>query len=93
MKNAPQAPKTNTHAERFIRSVHAECTDRLLIHNEQHTRRVLAEYAEHHNSARPHRALQLRAPADNPNVIPFPAQHVQRHNLLRGLIHEYSDTS
>jgi hypothetical protein len=37
--------------------------------------------------------MQLRAPADDPNVIPFPAQGVQRHNVLGGLIHEYSDAS
>lgn len=93
LKSAPQAPKMNAHAERFIRSVRAECTDRILIYNEQHARRVLAEYAEHYNSARPHRALQLRAPADDPNVIPFPVQHVQRHDVLGGLIHAYSDAA
>ena len=83
----------NAHAERFIRSVRAECIDRILIYNEQHARRVLAEYAEHHNTGRPHRALQLRAPADDPNVIPFPAQRVQRHDVLGGLIHQYSDAA
>ena len=83
----------NAHAERFIRSVRAECIDRILIYNEQHARRVLAEYAEHHNFGRPHRALQLRAPADDPNVIPFPAQRVQRHDVLGGLIHQYSDAA
>ncbi len=92
LKSAPQAPKMNAHAERFIHSVRAECTDQMLIYNEQHARRVLAEYAEHYNSGRPHRALQLRAPADDPDVIPFPAQRIQRHDVLSGLIHEYRDT-
>jgi hypothetical protein len=93
LKTAPQAPKMNAHAERFIRSVRAECTDRILIYNEQHARHVLAQYAAHHNTGRPHRALQLRAPADNPNVIPFPAQRIHRHDILGGLIHEYHDTA
>ena len=93
LKSAPQVPKMNAHAERFIRTARAECTDRLLIYNEQHLRHVLAEYAEHYNSARPHRALQLRAPADDPDVIPFPAQRIQRHDVLGGLIHEYRDTA
>ncbi|MFD4950597.1 hypothetical protein [Streptomyces sp. NPDC058451] len=34
-----------------------------------------------------------RAPADDPNVMPFLAQRVQRHAILGGLIHEYSDAS
>jgi putative transposase len=47
----------NAYAERFVRTARTECTDRLLIYNEQHLRKVLAEYAEHYNTARPHRAL------------------------------------
>jgi transposase InsO family protein len=93
LKTAPQAPKMNAHVERFIRTARTECTDRLLIYNEQHARRVLADYAEHYNSSRPHRALQLRAPADDPDVIPFPAQRIKRHDLLGGIIHEYHDTA
>ncbi|MFF4652918.1 integrase core domain-containing protein [Streptomyces sp. NPDC001380] len=93
LKSAPQAPKMNAHAERFIRSVRAECSDRMLIYNERHARHVLAEYERHHNTGRPHRALQLRAPADDPDVIPFPAQRIQRHDVLGGLIHEYRDTA
>jgi putative transposase len=65
----------------------------MLIYNAQHARRVLAEYAEHHNCGRPHRALQLRAPADTPDVIPFPTQQIQRHDILNGLIHEYCNTA
>ncbi|MFI0938456.1 integrase core domain-containing protein [Streptomyces sp. NPDC021020] len=62
----------NTHAERAIRTTRAECTDRLLIYNEQHLRRVLTEYAEHYNAGRPHRALRLRAPGDDPKYHSFP---------------------
>ncbi|MER5916773.1 integrase core domain-containing protein [Streptomyces sp. NPDC001982] len=92
LKSAPQRPRMNAHAERFIRTVRAECTDRLADYNEQHLRQVLAEHAHHYNSGRPHRALDLRAPADGPAVIPFPAQRIQRHDVLGGLIHEYRNT-
>jgi putative transposase len=93
LKSAPQTPRMNAHAERFIRTARVECTDRLLIYNERHLRQVLAEYAHHYNAGRPHRALHLRAPADNPAVIPFPAQRIQQHDVLGGLIHEYRDTA
>ncbi|NEA56546.1 transposase [Streptomyces sp. SID13666] len=56
----------NAHAERFVRTARAECTDRLLVHDEPHLRRVLAEYADHYNAGRPHRARELRAPLDDP---------------------------
>ena len=39
-----------------------EVTDRMLIFGERHLHRVLAGYAAHYNTARPHRALQLRPP-------------------------------
>jgi putative transposase len=93
LKSAPQAPRMNAHAERAIRTIRAECTDRLLIYNEQHLRHVLAEYAQHYKNSRPHRALQLRAPTDDPNVTPFPAQRIHRHNILNGLIHEYRNAT
>ncbi|MET7928834.1 transposase [Streptomyces sp. NPDC005349] len=81
-------PRRGFHSQR-----RAECTDRIMIYHEQHARRVLDEYAEHHNSGRPHRALQLRAPADDPNVIPFPAQRIHRRDVLAGHIHEYGATA
>ncbi|MFF3933038.1 integrase core domain-containing protein [Streptomyces hirsutus] len=93
LKTTPQAPRMNAHAERFIRTARAECTDRLLICNEQHLRHVLAEYAERYDSSRPHRALDLRAPADGVDVIAFPAQRIQRHDVLGGLIHEYRNAA
>jgi putative transposase len=93
LKSAPQTPKMNAHAERPTRTARVECTDRILIYNAQHARRALTQYTEHYNSGRPHRALQLRAPAGHPDVIPLPAQRIQRHDDLDGPIHEYRNAA
>jgi putative transposase len=93
LTSAPQTPRMNAHAERFIRTARAECTDRLLVYNAQHLWHVLAQYARHYNSGRPHRALQLRAPVDDPDVIPFPAERIRRHDVLDGLIHKYHNAA
>ncbi|MFJ2203123.1 integrase core domain-containing protein [Streptomyces violaceusniger] len=69
----PQSPRSNAFAERWIRTARTECTDRLLITGERHLRTVLNQYAEHYNAGRAHRSLGLRAPDDDPNVIPLPA--------------------
>jgi hypothetical protein len=55
---------------------------------------VLHVYVRHHNSQRPHRALDLRAPdsTDTPITPREPSTDttaVHRHDLLGGLIHEY----
>ncbi|MDH6109175.1 putative transposase [Kitasatospora sp. MAP12-15] len=88
----PQSPRSNAFAERWIRTVRAECTDRLLIAGERHLRAVLDEYTEHYNAGRAHRGLDLRAPNDEPNVIPMPATVVRRRRVLGGLINEYHAT-
>ncbi|MFD4652596.1 integrase core domain-containing protein [Streptomyces sp. NPDC058441] len=93
LKAAPQAPKMNAFAERWIRTVRAECTDRMLIFGERHLRSVLDQYATHYNAARAHRSLDLRAPGDDPTVIPFPARRVRRRKILGGLLNEYHRAS
>jgi transposase InsO family protein len=56
------APKANARMERQIGSTRRECLDWILILSRRHLERVLAEWFEHYNRARPHRALGLRTP-------------------------------
>ncbi|WP_093470586.1 integrase core domain-containing protein [Streptomyces melanosporofaciens] len=88
----PQSPRSNAFAERWIRTARIECTDRLLITGERHLRTVLTTYAEHYNVGRPHRSLDLRAPDDDPNIIPLPAGTIRRRQVLGGLLNEYHTT-
>jgi putative transposase len=93
VKTAPQAPRKNAFAERFIRTVRVECTDRMLIVGQRHLRAVLDEFIAHYNAGRSHQGhgMGLRAPNDDPGVIAFPtpSERIQRRTVLGGLIHEY----
>jgi putative transposase len=60
VKTPIRAPKANAIAERFVRTVRAECLDWLLILNRRQLERVLRVYADHYNTQRPHRALDLQ---------------------------------
>jgi len=87
----------NAYAERFVRTVRAECTDRMLIAGEQHLRAILSEYIGHYNTGRSHQGhgMDLRAPDDAPNVsaFPGPATRIQRRTRLAGLINEYGQAA
>jgi putative transposase len=88
VKTPVRAPQANAIAERFVRTVRAECLDWLLILNRRHLERVLRICVQHYNVHRPHRALRLQPP--QPADPPPPAVgEIQRHNRLGGLIHEY----
>jgi len=86
-----QAPNANAYAERWIRTVRAECLDWLLIAGRGHLERVLRVYVAHYNAHRPHRALRLEPPDPpaNPTVISGDRHRVHRRDRLGGLLHEY----
>ncbi len=42
----------NAYAERFVRTVRAECTDRMLIASEKHLSVILSEYIGHRDQTR-----------------------------------------
>jgi putative transposase len=87
-----RAPKANAYAERWVRTVRAECLDWLLIVGRGHLEQVLQIYAQHYNAHRPHRALGLQPP-DPPARLTVLCQDDQgtvcRRDLLGGLLHEY----
>jgi hypothetical protein len=92
-KAPPRSPNCNPHAERFIRSVREECTNRLLLFDRGHTEKILNDYAQHFNNHRPHQGRNQLAPNDDPNVIALPADRIERRQAVAGLINEYHRAS
>jgi putative transposase len=89
-----RAPKANAVAERFVRTVRAECLDWLLILNHRHLERVLRVFVDHYNGHRPHRALILRPLDPERQLLRLATSsapdHLKRRDRLGGLIYEYS---
>jgi putative transposase len=84
-----QAPNANAHAERWVRTLRADCLDRILILGRRHLEQVLRVYRQHYNEHRPHRALRLLPPNGRDPTPSNAADRLHRRDLLGGLIHEY----
>jgi putative transposase len=92
VKIPPRAPKANGYAERWVRTVRAECLDWVLIWNGHHLETVLATYVAHYNAARPHRGIGLDVPAAETTPAPASVEQIrriERVDVLGGLVHEY----
>jgi hypothetical protein len=89
IRTQTRAPQANAYAERFVRTVRAECLDWLLIIGRRHLETVLRIYTAHCNRERPHRGLAL-LPPDSTCADPQPiGGEIKRRDRLGGLIHEY----
>jgi len=87
-----QAPNANAYAERWIRTVRAECLDWLLIVSRGHLEQALQIYVEHYNRHRAHRALGLEPPGPSAGLTLIGEARqarVRRRDLLGGLLHEH----
>jgi putative transposase len=94
LRTPVRAPRANAYAERWVGTVRREVLDRMLILGCRQLRSVLAEYADHYNGHRPHRALGQAPPLepDEPVVLAS-AERVVRRDRLGGLIHEYAQVA
>jgi putative transposase len=74
--------------------VRREVLDRMLVFGRRQLVSVLAEYADHYNGHRPHRALGQAPPlAPSESAVAVSAGRVVRRDRLGGLLHEYAQAA
>jgi putative transposase len=94
LRTPVRAPRANAYAERWVGTVRREVLDRMLILGGGQLRLVLAEFVDHYNVHRPHRALgQLPPVGPGEPAVVVPAGRVVRRDRLGGLIHEYAQVA
>jgi hypothetical protein len=93
IRTPPQAPRANSHAERWAGTVRRECTDRILILGQRHLTTVLAEYTHHYNDHRPHQALGQQPPCPIRITPSQPVIKIHQRPILNGLINEYTQAA
>jgi putative transposase len=94
LRTPVRAPRANADAERWVGTVRREVLDRMLFFGGRQLRLVLAEFADHYNVHRPHRALGQAPPlGPGESAVVVSAGRLERRDRLGGLIHEYAQVA
>lgn len=81
-----RAPRANAFAERWVRSDRTECLDHLVTLNQRHLKRVLTDYIDYYNSARPHQSLAQQIPILSSRLPEGPIRCCERRG---GILRDY----
>jgi len=82
-----QAPNANAYAERFVRSIRAECLDRLIFFGERRLLRAVDEFVAHYHGERNHQGLSNEL--ITPEIRSLRGTHVRCRERLGGLLRYY----
>lgn len=84
------SPKANAICERFMGSLRRECLDFVVIINDHHLLKIVAEYVHYFNQARPHQGIGQAVPLPKPSDTSIiPGNKVVGISVLNGLHHDY----
>jgi putative transposase len=87
-KTAVRAPNMNAVADRFVKSARREMLDHLLALDDQHLARLMGEYKDYFNEARPHQGVGQRVPG-RPALVADVTKPIVIKPVLGGLHHDY----
>jgi putative transposase len=84
----PRSPNLNAYAERFVRSIKSECTERMVFFSRSSLERALIHYVAHYHEERNHQGLQNRL-IDHPDRPMRLDGRVERRERLGGMLNFY----
>ncbi len=82
-----RAPNANAYAERFVRSIRAECLDRLILFGERRLLHALDEFVAHYHGERNHQGLENEL--ITPTTSAAGGTQVRCRDRLGGLLRYY----
>lgn len=101
IRTAIAAPKMNSIAERFVKSVRREALDNYLIISEKQIKNILTEYINYYNNYRPHQGIEQQVPdayldtscltqaGHSNNGVNSQKNNIRSMPILGGLHHHY----
>jgi putative transposase len=83
-----QSPNCNPHAERFVKTIRAECLDHFIIFGERHLRHVIKDFVAHYLTERHHQGIgsQIIRPKASPSNDNATLDAIGRRSRLGGLL-------
>jgi len=84
----PRSPDLNAHIERFMRSIKAECLERMIFFGEKSLRRAVPAFLQHYHAERNHQGLdnQIIEPAAEVGSV---AGQIECRARLGGMLRYY----
>jgi len=91
LRTAFRSPWQNGVAERWVGSCRRDLLDHVIVLNERHLQRLMAEYVRYYHEDRTHLGLAKDTPSGRPVAIrPSLTSNIQSWPRLGGLHHRYA---
>ena len=83
---AYQAPNMNAYAERFVRSIKAECVEQMIFLGQKSLDRAIHEFVEHYHEKRSHQSIGNRIVS---GAVPQSMGSIEVKQRLGGMLSYY----